>query len=744
MADTPNNASGPYNPLNVYGNTIDVHYAGTGPKPAGTEKNFGTNKGLEDAIDRLGGTLGKKIDTLGDTIVDKLANHLRGSGGDHGSGNDTGGTHHKSGDRSGNLGDFYVDAKRQQQTLDLLRGKTIDLVKERNELEENHRVTMGEMIRIDRLKFQAYSQALSQVTSALTDFRTALVDNIASFTSGQFAIRYFTEQMEIATEANKRMMGSFTDMLENIYNFGPSYKNTLDAIVDNLEKGGNAYAASGLSLREFGEALRSQREGLNRQTDANTYLDARGQNKLILGAFEQLLRQGIVKDIKDKRVTDLAAKQLEQLKQISKATGKSLEVLLEAQKEKIASIDEALARGNLTETQAQKARDIYQMLVDSGAPEAVIQGFLGSIAHGDPGLAMKDYAKDLYPFGLDRTVTDAWKGIYSDEPVPDLMSRIGSQGEEYQRRTDPQGRTAAIVLGIGSNIMWFLQNLRMKKSATGDSEDKKAGPDTVVESFLGDINAWLVNYGEAFKGVAAVISGLIGGGWAAMMLASSVSSAISNAIVANRANGLLGLLANGKYWQIGGAVLSKTLGFAGWAAAIYKAIEMFSFTKEEKTNWGDDWIGQITQVFSALVPVFVGLGAILLGGSFAVAGLLAGFVALADWFMGGTLTKSIGDLLNSLLKMLDTAMSWVSKNVSDFFWGESKPTPKKPAPPKPAPAPRAPEVAPKQPVTPVSQTRMGKSKKTEGETILEMLANIERYLSQIQKNTIAQKNYNSL
>jgi len=739
MADqngAPPGSKGPYNPLNVFGEQVTVRYAGAGPKPAGTEKNEG--EGLEHAIDNLS----KHIDALGETISKNLSTAGSLTGGMGGGGGNQGVNHGTTTDRTST--DAYYNAMVLRNFVDTLTKTHENYEEQLDELEDQQEQTLNRIFNTTSILIEAFSNKLTRINSTLGEFRTKLTAFMGDFFSGHYAFDYFSEAMKATSEAASRGIGSIDQFFKNIISFGPDYAHTLEAIKQNLEDGGMAFARSGLSVIEFGKALRDNRNALNRETNADAYLDAKEQDQLMLDSFETLYKQGLVKSITDKKVVDFAAKQLESLKEISKTTGLSLKELIKMQQQKNVSIEEAILAGDYqSEEDKAEIRAKYYALLK--ANPAMAAEFAKLVAQrGNEALAFGDDPN----FGLNMATGryDALKKIFSGKgSIPELLWEAG---QEYEKRLREFGPDIYRLPGLGGSSADFLQVAAALKGFKPNNETMEK-IDTKIEEMLGWFTrVFGIDLGY-IKGGLALLSGIFGAiAWlqvAAAIIDTAVNTAGIWATLAKETitgGGILGLLKGTVATLF--RVIPVFAGIFGWIMAIHNAMNAWEMTPEDVKVWGNDasayWRHAIDELLPIIGGVFVTIGLMFVGlaawPALIVGGIAAGLITLVKWLSpDGTFATAITSFFEWVGKAVSSLLD--VKAWSDWWNGNGKEVK------KPSAAPPAKPVMPRSPSEVSEETKKSTAFDDFSDPVVTALQELRSVLNVIANNTRAGLRYST-
>lgn len=768
MADNnnpPPSSKGPFEPLNVYGNRIDVHYSGAGPKEGGTVENQQT-KGVEgvikDSISALGNKLSSSIDELGKTIVDKLTIHLQrvmeelggGGMGGHGGGGGGGGGKGAGAGHPGSASERYYEQSISKLMVDMMGGKLAKQIEEwtkaERELREETRGIFTRLFDVKDFNFNVLKLSLAGLAPMFIELKGRMISFIASLKNGQFALDYFRERWEKVSDAAATGIGSFSDMLMNMATFGPSYVHTLDMIKQNLENNGMAFARAKTSVVDFGKQLQESRDQLSRSSPEANLISVEDRDQLLLSTFEMLQKQGIVKRIDDAKVAAVAAKNLEELRKISQATGLSLAELIKAnKKEAPITIEEALARGQFDPKEASTIKAYYEALLKADPQTAA--AFLKMVAAGgDKAIAFRD-DKEAWITGTADSGAEAYRSLKEGD-YKGFFERIAKIRKEAFDRIGHFDRFGIPnTPGANSDIMVSIQRL-LAISESQVSQDGKASISTRFEELLGYISHMSMTILEPIKGFLAIVSGI---SWGAMLIQIIFELQQIKLSLNNYAN------AFGVDGVKGTSIIQKAITGISWVAVVgvmaKSIVDALTITPEEITRWGNDTVGRLTQAFADLVPFFI-TGVILALTGAPLWAAIAGVMYYAiDWLSGGWLKENLGDAF----KWLGDSLKWLyniakgflglssSKDSSSWWWpwsedaddkkGAAKPAPQRPKPAPPPPpkvpvvAPRVVEPAPVKPAKPMTPEQL----------LMAHLSSIEGILKQINSNTALQRKYNS-
>lgn len=671
--------SGPPNHenVNVYGDSIYVRYKeGGAPKPAGRSPEDTELSDLNKTMSHIG----EKPTWLGDAIKElakEIANHLNqdsagGRGGDGG------------GENRPNIGAFSTATSTRQQS-ETMAGRAIeDLAEETIKLRKTFDSTIKLLVDFGDFKFRALELSFQMISETLSGLRQELIKFTAEVVSGRYAINHFTELFETTLEAASIGIGSFTDMLENAVKMGPSYVDTLEAIKQNVEAGGNAFGYANKSMTEFGKALAMQRDALERLVpDVDARLDFKAQNQVLLDIYNTMVRSGVDASIDDERVAQLAAWQISYLKDIAKATGKSLAELVKLN-EKPVSIEDAIAlgqaSGGLSDEEAVRALAAYNEMMaqgnTSGAQDLAtfiknlatggVTGF-DSARHADRSF---EAAKNIFDQGI-RGGGDLRKAIYESSKMRlQTQQSFGGFAQIDGSMLDRPGSAAD-----ANKTIKLLEAI--KKNTGSQAEELNTWPERMFRSFQEWMsnNAWI-------KDVIALASGGIG---AAVILAATIKNTIATMANTGALGALTGAVTQanaGAAAAIGGTaakggILGGIFKFVAGLVLMQTAIEgiMHFLTPENMTRFGEGVKGVIANLIASFAPLlaagFAGLLAIFLGAPATLALVAAAGGAMLykmfdEWYDGG-LTEGVGKFTAWVVDQIYYMFEYLYEKITD--WG---------------------------------------------------------------------------
>lgn len=310
-------------------------------------KDTRQNKTAKEMHDELINQLKEMQEALSKTIPTHLTRSSQGGGGGGGDGGPSGPGDIGDSARRAMLDRIVTDTSKDAKDL----GDVFDIMARAGENFEGY-------WKANTLALQTFEYSLNQTTIELKNLKRDLVDMVTEFTSGEKAIRDFTEALRVTTKASKQGLFGISDvvgqMFKTVSEFdlnAMSLLATIKLINDNLEGGGRAFYTSGLNAEKFGQAVKDARD----QLDPKFYDFATGseQSKVMMEVHDTLVAQGIKTDIGSRLNINMTNKQLEMLDYISRNTGLSADALQDMLKQVSVDVNEMAARGLLDPDQAK-------------------------------------------------------------------------------------------------------------------------------------------------------------------------------------------------------------------------------------------------------------------------------------------------------------------------------------------------------------------------------------------------------
>lgn len=629
---------------------------------------------------------------------------FQGKGGGGGGGEDGGGGGGR--DSSGNVGGDLLNISKANQlinSLDNLRDKTDVFIGELAERNEELRKSIRDsgdyagffdplQIELDSLKrtFDTYNTSLASLRNSYVEFRSDII-------SGTYAVKRFKEALEQATDLASRGLGGLKTRWDNIWQAGVNLSDTLQTI---MADSGKAFMISGKGVVEFGKALRDQRDFLRDEIDAYGFLDYKQQNEFLQGIYTQMVRQGVQTTFSSREIALTAAEQLEYFSEIARNTGRTVEEIIKSREEDFATIDEALARGFISEDAAKEFKRITTELENLGLGDLAktIASSIGKAGSG--GLSGTEFSEGQIAAGELAFFQEVMRlqeaGVrLSREELARLYVEY-TQAIEGLPRAVSDGMTASIRNGIRE----WLKNVGER------------GPvSSAIVSFLGRLSDFYNNrlswVGDILAGVSAVF-----GAWNIAQYAHIVAMvAHTRALLLNSPMRLLNafsiitkpLLSISKFIGAftgitGMAHFHTVAGYLGVMSRLFAvnivapifAIfgiardiwDSLTTTKEEmdgfKDDFEQDWLKKFAAVAQDLsggiLALAVGVVAAVFFGAAAWPAILAGSVAYGlfealDWFFDGALSKWFGKMMGQVAEYLNSTKA---RDTASTLWRVTK------------------------------------------------------------------------